>query len=54
MFEDIKNRIETPCIVVDRIIMERNIRKMQSIADQTGTSLRPHIKTHKIGEYARL
>lgn len=54
MFEDIKNKVETPCLVINRTMMESNLLNMQKIAERTNTSLRPHIKTHKIGEYARL
>ncbi len=54
MDERYLKQLETPCIVIDRELVEKNILHMQQIADQTGVELRPHIKTHKISEYARL
>jgi len=38
---------ETPALVVDLDVAEANIRKMQAFANQHGTGLRPHSKTHK-------
>jgi D-serine deaminase-like pyridoxal phosphate-dependent protein len=43
----------TPFIEVDGPRLNRNIVKMQEIADHSGVSLRPHIKTHKSIEIAR-
>ena len=43
----------TPYIEVDSFRLDRNIKKMQAIADDAGVSLRPHIKTHKSIEIAR-
>lgn len=54
MFEDVFDIVETPCLLVDRKIMEENLKSMQTIADASGVALRPHVKTHKIPEYARL
>jgi D-serine deaminase-like pyridoxal phosphate-dependent protein len=54
MFEDVFDIVETPCLLVDRKIMEENLKSMQAIADASGVALRPHVKTHKIPEYARL
>lgn len=39
--------LETPCVVVDLEIAERNVRRMQERADRAGVKLRPHTKTHK-------
>ncbi|MGG4032521.1 alanine racemase [Paenibacillus cisolokensis] len=44
--------LETPCIVIDREVMSRNIRRMAGMAAANGVELRPHIKTHKIPEFA--
>ncbi len=44
---------DTPHLSVDGAKMERNIRKMAGIAEATGVSLRPHVKTHKIPEIAQ-
>ena len=46
--------IETPCAVVDLDVMENNLRRCQSYLDGHGIALRPHIKTHKIPEFAHL
>jgi len=46
--------IETPAVVVERQILEDNIRAMQTLADRQGLRLRPHIKTHKCLAIARL
>lgn len=43
----------TPFIEVDEFRLNRNITKMQSIAEKAGVRLRPHIKTHKSIEIAR-
>jgi D-serine deaminase-like pyridoxal phosphate-dependent protein len=40
--------LDTPCLVVDEAIVERNIQRFQEYCDQHGLLLRPHIKTHKI------
>ena len=39
--------IETPALVVDLDIMERNLTRASSYAAQHGLALRPHVKTHK-------
>lgn len=39
--------LETPAVLVDVPRMERNITRMQSLADAHGLALRPHVKTHK-------
>ncbi|MDF2660745.1 MAG: hypothetical protein K0Q94_3536 [Paenibacillus sp.] len=45
---------DTPCIMIDLDKVERNIRHMQQIADDHGIGLRPHAKTHKMPEVARM
>lgn len=47
-------RLETPVVTVDLDIMEGNLRRWQAYCDEHGISNRPHIKTHKIVELARL
>ncbi len=49
-FED----LTTPFFVVDRAIARRNARRMREKAAENGVSLRPHVKTHKTVEGARL
>ena len=46
--------LDTPCAVVDLDVMENNLRRAQAYLDRHGLSLRPHIKTHKIPEFAHL
>ncbi len=48
------SEINTPAVVIDRDIVERNIHRFQGYCVQNGIALRPHIKTHKIVELARL
>jgi len=40
--------IETPTVLVDLDVAERNIRKFQKYCDEHTLPLRPHIKTHKL------
>ena len=44
--------LDTPSVVIDLDIVERNLRRAQAYADAHGLALRPHIKTHKIPEFA--
>lgn len=46
--------LETPCLIIDVDTMQRNIEKMAEIAQKNNVALRPHTKTHKIPEIARL
>lgn len=46
--------LDTPAIAVDRTKMMANLKRAQAHADRLGVGLRPHIKTHKIPELARL
>lgn len=39
--------LDTPALLLDLDILERNIAAMQQFADGNGFALRPHIKTHK-------
>src|SRR5512135_68167 len=39
--------LDTPALVVAFDKLERNIARMQKIADDAGVKLRPHTKTHK-------
>ncbi|PHR86964.1 MAG: alanine racemase [Blastopirellula sp.] len=40
--------IDTPAVLVDLNVAERNIRKYQKYCDEHALQLRPHIKTHKL------
>jgi D-serine deaminase-like pyridoxal phosphate-dependent protein len=46
--------IDTPALIIEKSKLEANILKMQSIADRHGVKLRPHTKTHKMPEIARM
>ena len=46
--------LDTPALYVDRDVLERNIARMQQQCSAWGVALRPHVKTHKIPEIARL
>jgi len=46
--------LRTPCVLVDHTRVERNIERMQSAADAHGVRLRPHAKTHKCPDLARV
>lgn len=48
------NDIDTPCLLIDRDALERNLRGMGAFARTTGIRLRPHAKSHKCGALARL
>jgi D-serine deaminase-like pyridoxal phosphate-dependent protein len=44
----------TPAIVIDLDVVERNIARVQGLMDKAGVANRPHIKTHKSPELAKL
>ena len=48
------SELETPALVVDLDTLEANIGEMATYAAAHGLRLRPHIKTHKIPEIARM
>jgi len=39
--------LSTPCLLVDRGRLARNLQAMQTLADTNDVALRPHVKTHK-------
>lgn len=45
---------DTPRVVIDRAIVARNVRRMADRAAAAGMALRPHVKTHKMPQVARL
>jgi D-serine deaminase-like pyridoxal phosphate-dependent protein len=47
------SQLRTPCVLIDRTRVERNLDRMQAAASQHGLCLRPHAKTHKSIEFAR-
>jgi len=48
------SEIETPAVVVDLDIMSRNLARMADYCRDKNLNLRPHTKTHKIPELAKL
>ncbi len=40
--------LDTPAVLIDRVVVERNILRTQGFLDGIGLKLRPHIKTHKL------
>src|SRR2546429_4618660 len=46
--------LDTPALYVDLDALERNIPRMQQQCRAWGVGLRPHVKTHKIPEIAKL
>jgi 3-hydroxy-D-aspartate aldolase len=49
-----RRSLNTPALVIDRDALDRNIATMAAFAKQNGVKLRPHAKTHKSVEIARL
>ena len=48
------DELDTPVLTADLNAVERNIAGMQRYCTEHGLALRPHIKTHKLPEIARL
>jgi D-serine deaminase-like pyridoxal phosphate-dependent protein len=46
--------LPTPCLVLDRGILQRNLQRMADAVARNGTVLRPHMKTAKSIDVARL
>lgn len=46
--------LSTPALIVDRGALEDNIARMARTAREAGVALRPHAKTHKSAQIARL
>jgi D-serine deaminase-like pyridoxal phosphate-dependent protein len=50
---DGRSKLQTPALVIDLDVLERNIAHMAEFAAKRGIQLRPHAKTHKSAEIAR-
>ncbi|MEI6448983.1 MAG: alanine racemase, partial [Actinomycetes bacterium] len=48
------DEVDTPALILDRVKLTRNIRGMADFAAGGPAKLRPHAKTHKCVEIARL
>ena len=46
--------VDTPAVLADMDITERNIRAAAAFCARVGARFRPHVKTHKIPEFARM
>lgn len=46
--------VETPCLVVDAVRMERNLARLRHRVSHLGVGLRPHLKTAKSVDVARM
>jgi D-serine deaminase-like pyridoxal phosphate-dependent protein len=46
--------LDTPALVIDLDVVRANVAEMAKVAAAHGVGLRPHIKTHKIPELARI
>jgi len=46
--------LKTPSLILDVAILERNAKRIGDIAQSNGVQLRPHVKTHKSIEVARI
>lgn len=48
-----KSELDTPCLILDKNILEENLDKVQEAAEAVGKNLRPHAKTHKCSKLAK-
>ncbi|MCR5177002.1 MAG: alanine racemase [Anaerovibrio sp.] len=48
------NELDTPALLIDRDRLEANLKEMQAYADEHHVKLRPHTKTHKMPDIAKL
>jgi len=48
------NDLKTPCLLLDIARVRRNAERMSEVVRRNGVRLRPHVKTHKCVEVARL
>jgi D-serine deaminase-like pyridoxal phosphate-dependent protein len=46
--------LDTPAVLIDLDVLERNLARMAAAARECGVRLRPHAKTHKTSEVGRL
>src|SRR6478609_2228333 len=48
------NDLKTPCLLLDIARVRQNAQRMSEIANRNNVRLRPHIKTHKCIEVAKI
>jgi D-serine deaminase-like pyridoxal phosphate-dependent protein len=46
--------LPTPALTINLAVLERNLDRMAALCREGGLALRPHIKTHKTPELARM
>ncbi len=49
-----RERLNTPALILDRAAFRRNVEQMAATARAAGVALRPHAKTHKSADIARV
>lgn len=49
-----RNELDTPALVVHEDILKRNLSDMAEYAGKKGIAMRPHFKTHKTAEIAKM
>src|SRR5215469_4714526 len=47
-------RLDTPCLLIDLDILAANVARMAALARRSRVALRPHVKTHKSAQIARM
>src|SRR4030095_9283977 len=47
------SELETPAVVIDLDVMEKNLSRMSDYCRRQNLQLRPHTKSHKIPELAK-
>ena len=45
--------LSTPAVLIDEDIVDKNIARVQKYMNEAGLNARPHIKTHKIPDFAK-
>ena len=50
----LEHDLPTPCLVLDGAMVRQNVQRLAAYAASHGISVRPHTKTHKSVELARL
>ncbi|WP_409341144.1 alanine racemase [Paenibacillus sp. MBLB4367] len=53
MTEPLYSELDTPAVLVDLDVLDRNLRRTADLAKAAGVKLRPHVKTHKSTWIAR-
>ena len=48
------NELNTPCLILDKNLLEKNCSKARKKCDEFNTILRPHVKTPKSIEVAKI